>query len=82
MQTNQSPATNNGAAFAPQFPPLELENRPRVITAQAAYYLSLKPSTLREWACYGTHPAGLRPIRVGNRLAWPVAGIRAVLEVV
>lgn len=64
-----------------QFPPLELEGRPRVPTAQAAYYLAFRPQTLREWACYGKHPAELRPIRVGGRLMWPMAGIRAMLEV-
>ena len=66
---------------ATQFPPLDQENRPCVPTAQAAHYLTLTPQTLREWACYGKHPAVLRPVRVGNRLAWPVSGIRSVLGV-
>ena len=74
MQANQSPTVI-------QFPPLELETRPCVPTAQAAHYLTLRPQTLREWACYGKHPAVLRPVRVGNRLAWPMAGIRTMLGV-
>lgn len=74
MQANQSPTVT-------QFPPLELETRPCVPTAQAAHYLTLRPQTLREWACYGKHPAVLRPVRVGNRLAWPMAGIRTMLGV-
>lgn len=63
------------------FPPLEQEERPFVSTAQAGYYLNRANSTLWEWACYGTHPEGLRPVRVGGRLAWPMAGIKAVLGV-
>ncbi|MDR3005227.1 MAG: hypothetical protein LBV14_13455 [Acidovorax sp.] len=69
------------APGAVQFPPLEQEARPCVPTAQAAYYLNRANSTLWDWACYGTHPEGLRPVRVGGRLAWPVAGIKAVLGV-
>ncbi len=63
------------------FPPLEQETRPCVPTAQAAHYLTLTPQTLREWACYGKHPAVLRPVRIGSRLAWPMAGIRSMLGV-
>ena len=64
-----------------QFPPLESVTRPTVDTATAAYYLNRRPQTLRGWACAETFPAGLRPVRVNGRLAWPVAGIRAVLGV-
>nr|WP_080692958.1 hypothetical protein [Comamonas thiooxydans] len=66
---------------AVQFPPLEQESRPFVATAQAAYYLNRANSTLWEWACYETYPQGLRPTRVGGRLAWPMAGIKSVLGV-
>lgn len=61
------------------FVPLENESRPAVSTDAAAYYLSRKPQTLRGWACLENGP--LRPIRVGGRLAWPVAEIRALLGV-
>lgn len=63
------------------FPALEHEKRPCVPTAQAAYYLTLSPQTMREWACYGRYPAALIPVRVGGRLVWPVAGIKSVLKV-
>lgn len=59
-----------------KFPPLELVNRPTVPTDQAAYYLNRKPQTLREWAMTGKV---VQPLRLNGRLAWPVAGIRAVL---
>ena len=64
-----------------QFLPLELEARPAVDTAAAAHYLNRRPQTLRGWACLETFPAGLRPVRVNGRLAWPVAGIRRALGV-
>ena len=67
-------------AHAPQqFTPLELEHRPAVDTAAAAYYLSRRPQTLRGWACLENGP--LRPIRINGRLAWPVSELRRVLGV-
>jgi len=74
----RSPAT---IAAWEKYPPLTLITTPRVPTEQAAYYLNRRPQTLRGWACAETFPAGLRPVRVNGRLAWPVAGIRAVLGV-
>ena len=63
------------------YPPLELVTRPTVGTPDAAYYLNRKQQTLRDWASNETFPAGLRPVRINGRLAWPVAGIRAALGV-
>lgn len=60
------------------FPPLELVSRPTVPTDQAAYYLDRRPQTLREWAMTGKV---IQPLRVNGRLAWPVAGIKAILGV-
>lgn len=64
-----------------QYPPLEDVTSPAVPTPQAAHYLNRRPQTLRGWACNETFPAGLRPLRVMGRLAWPVAGIRRVMGV-
>lgn len=74
-------ATRSSTAIAnpPQFPPLELENRPTVPTEQAAYYLHRQQQTLRAWACREDGP--LRPLRINGRLAWPVAELRRVLGV-
>jgi hypothetical protein len=67
-------------SHAPEFPPLELENRPAVGTPQAAYYLGRQPQTLRAWACRdGSGP--IRPKRVHGRLAWPLADIKKLLGV-
>ena len=62
-----------------QFQPLELENRPTVDTAAAAYYLSKAQQTMRIWACKENGP--LRPIRVGAHLHWKTADIRKLLGV-
>ena len=80
MQATQHSASTRNAVTAPQqFPPLELESRPRVDTAQAAHYLTRRPQTLRGWACLENGP--LRPIRINGRLAWDVSEIRRVLGV-
>ena len=78
--THHSPEVRT-AATGPAFPPLHLEARPTVDTAAAAHYLLRQPQTLRGWASAETYPPGLKPLRVMGRLAWPVAGIRAVLGV-
>lgn len=69
------------ASQSPAYPPLETLTRPTVGTPEAAYYLNRRPQTMRGWACSETYPDGLRPIRINGRLAWPVAGIKAVLGV-
>ena len=82
MQATEHSAGARRAEPEPQqFPPLELVNRPTVPTEQAAHYLLRRPQTLRGWACAEAFPAGLRPVRINGRLAWPVAGIRAALGV-
>lgn len=78
--TEHSAATRRAATEPQQFPPLELESRPRVPTEQAAHYLNRRPQTLRTWAMNsGTGP--VHCIRINGRLAWSVAEIRAVLGV-
>lgn len=59
--------------------PLALETRSHVSTEEAAAHLLRKPQTLRGWAMREDGP--IRPIRVGVRLMWPVAAIKAVLGV-
>jgi hypothetical protein len=61
------------------FPPIHLETRTRVSTAQAAYYLTRSPATLRSWACLETGP--IRPIRVHGRLGWSMVQIRELLGI-
>lgn len=61
------------------YPLLHTVTSPTVNTEAAAYYLNRRPKTLRGWASAETFPPGLRPVRINGRLAWPVAGIRAVV---
>lgn len=58
------------------YPPLETVTSPNVETADAAFYLCRSEQTLRNWASHDAGP--VKPIKVGNRLAWPVADIRKV----
>lgn len=60
-----------------RYPPLGEVTRSHITTEEAAYYLNRAPQTLRIWACFQT--GVVRPIRIGGRLAWPVAEIRRVL---
>ena len=71
----QSKQANQPADFVP----LHLETRTHVTTAVLCWHLSFKEQTARQWASAGTSPAGLTPLRVQGRLAWPVSGIRKVL---
>lgn len=70
------------AAAAPaDFVPLHLEDRTHVTTAVLCRHVGRKEQTARGWASAETFPPGLRPLRINGRLAWPVAGIRALLGV-
>lgn len=68
-------------ASAPVVVSLDRETRAAVDTETAAFHLNRRPQTLRAWACLGTYPEGLRPVRISGRLAWSVAGLRKVLGV-
>ena len=59
--------------------PLERETRAAVDTDCAAFHLNRRPQTLRCWAAFESGP--IRPLRINGRLAWPVAGLRKLLEV-
>ena len=59
-------------------PALANETRTHVPTACAAFWLNRSPQTLRAWACFENGP--VRPVRVGGRLAWPVAAIKGLLN--
>ncbi|MCR6481156.1 DNA-binding protein [Variovorax sp. ZS18.2.2] len=57
--------------------PLEQETRSAIPTAEAAHHLSRSTATLQLWACKSTGP--LKPLRVGGRLAWPVADLKRLM---
>jgi hypothetical protein len=68
---------NTQAAATPAVTPLDKETRLFVDTDTAAFHLMRKPQTMRAWAC---HQDGLlRPVKIGNRLGWRVADIKALM---
>ncbi len=62
-----------------KYPPLEEVTRPNLSTAELAFYSNMAAQTWRMKACYGTAPAGLHPLRVCGKLAWPTAGAKKLL---
>jgi predicted DNA-binding transcriptional regulator AlpA len=60
-----------------KYPSLDDITRETVTTAEASYYLSRRPLTLRSWAAFENGP--IRPVRINGRLAWRVADIRDAL---
>lgn len=78
VQQDAAPESAVAYITQPAFPPLEAETRPTITTEAAAYYLNRQPQTLRAWACFENGP--IRPVRVGGRLAWPVAAIKRLLS--
>lgn len=61
-----------------QVTPLDQETRSTIPTREAAYHLNRQMQTLHIWACRESGP--IRPVRVGGRLAWPVAEIKRLLN--
>jgi hypothetical protein len=78
-QQLQAPVARATAAKQLQnFPQIDQETRSHVPTSCAAFHLNRKPQTLNSWAYLGQGP--IRPIHINGRLAWPVAGIKNLLN--
>lgn len=67
------------AARSFQPTPLALETRTALPTPEAAYHLNRATQTLRLWAMRNDGP--VKALRVGGRLAWPVADIKRLMGV-
>lgn len=59
--------------------PLAEETRSVLPTPEAAIHVNRAQQTLRLWAMNQSGP--IQPIRIGNRLGWKVADIKALLGV-
>ena len=81
IQTMREATAPQQAIQPSDFLPLHLETRTHVTTAVMCRHLGRKEQTARGWASAETFPDGMKPLRVNGRLAWPVAGIRRVLQV-
>lgn len=80
MKTNtDKPDFQSATPAREPYPALEAICTPTVPTQQAAHYLTLKPQTLRIWACKESGP--IRPRRINGRLHWSVAELRELLGV-
>lgn len=55
------------------------ETRAALPTDEAARHLGRSPKTLLCWSTEDRGP--IRPMRIGGRLAWPVADLRRLLGV-
>ncbi|OXR31816.1 DNA-binding protein [Pseudomonas umsongensis] len=62
------------------FQTLDAIDRPTLTTAEAAHFLNRKQQTLRNWAVRNDGP--VKCVRIGGRLAWPTAEVRALLDIV
>jgi hypothetical protein len=75
--TNQRVYIMAAKAFQPT--PLDKETRAALPTPEAAFHLNRATQTLRLWAMRNDGP--VKCLRVGGRLAWPVAQIKALMGV-
>lgn len=78
--TNQFTALPAASAAhnLPIYPPLDTVTRSTLSTAEAAYYLNLRPQTMRAHACREDFP--IRPTRIQSRLHWNTNAVRALLN--
>ena len=65
----------------PAYPPLTEVTKPNLTTAEIAFYTNQAEQTWRIHACKETFPVGLRPIRIGGRLNWPLSGVKKICGV-
>lgn len=79
MVFNDAKAETMNPATNQKFTPLELETRPTLDTAAAAFHLRLAVQTMRVYSCKENGP--IRPIRVGSRLHWKTEDVRRLLGV-
>ena len=61
--------------YAP-FPPLEQQSKPLLTTKEYCYYLNFAEQTAWIHACKQTGP--VRPVKVGRKLGWPTAAVKAL----
>lgn len=60
------------------YPPLDTVTRPTLSTAEAAYYLHLRPQTMRAYACHQNF--AITPTKIQSRLHWKTSEVRALLS--
>jgi hypothetical protein len=56
------------------------DGRDHIVTAEFARAMNCADQTVRKNHCLRGECFGIRPVKVGNRLLWPVASIAAILN--
>lgn len=56
------------------------KGRDHIQTAEFAKACGCEPQTARKNFCLTGHCYGIRPIKIGNRLLWPVSSIAKLLN--
>ena len=56
------------------------KGRDHIETREVAKTFSIAPQTWRKNYCLTGHCYGIRPLKIGSKLLWPVADIAAVLN--
>ncbi|AEJ00153.1 hypothetical protein Nit79A3_0247 [Nitrosomonas sp. Is79A3] len=54
--------------------------RDHILTDEFAHATGKKPQTLRKGYCLTGECYGIKPVKIGNRLLWPVAPIAKLLS--
>ena len=55
------------------------QGRDYILTAEFATVVNCATQTIRKNFCQTGHCYGIRPLKIGNRLLWPVADITRLL---
>ncbi|WAR43879.1 helix-turn-helix domain-containing protein [Methylomonas rapida] len=79
-QANQAPATQ-ARKIEPvsltKYPPLNEVTRDLLTTDETAFYLGLKPQTLRKWHCEGRDV--IRPVYLGRKPMYRKSAVQALI---
>lgn len=78
---NQAPATRQARIVVPvstnKYPPLTEVTRDLLTTDETAFYLGLKPQTLRKWHCEGS--GVIRPIYIGSKPMYKKSAVQKLI---
>ncbi len=79
LTTGDNMATSEAT---PQVPPAlaEIANgRDHILTPEFCHAIQRKAQTVRKQHAVCGHAFGIKPVKIGNRLLWPVAQVAALL---
>lgn len=80
VKTSQVIVTDDGPICVPPALAERARGRDHVKTAEFADVINKSPQTVRKKYCLTGECYGIRPLKVGNDLLWPVVGIARLLN--